>query len=68
MNCCEVKIEYLPRNACGVKKTSSLGAMRRTSPYLRRAFSIAHGYLPENLESASESENGGKILDAVTYQ
>ena len=67
MNCCEGKIEYLPRNACGVKKTSSLGAMRRTSPYLRRASSIAHGYLPENLECASDSE-GSRILGPVTYQ
>lgn len=56
MDCREVKIEGLPRNACGVKKTSSLGAMRRTSPYLRRASSIAHGYLLENLHCASTSE------------
>lgn len=61
MNCREVKIEYLPRNACGVKKTSSLGAMRRAS-------SIAHGYLPENLECASDSEEGSRILGPVTYQ
>ena len=60
--CYEVKIGYLPRNACGVKKTSSLGAIRRTSPYLCRASSTAHGYLPENLKCASNSEQGSRIL------
>lgn len=43
---------HLPIDACGVMKTSSLGAMRTTSPYSLRVFSIAQGYLPESLQSS----------------
>jgi len=48
-----VRASGSPIVACGVIKTSSLGAMRTTSPYFLRTFSIAHGYRPESLDFSS---------------
>lgn len=57
----------LPVKACGVKKASSFGAILTTGPYLRSAFSIAQGYLPEILEYVSPPF-WERVLGPRTYQ
>ena len=52
----------LTEEACEVMEQSSLGAMRKTSPYFLKASLMAHGYLPKNLEGILCSRKGSVYL------